>query len=289
MTDPTEDTLTEAPAVADTSPEESADVDAESPATAEGELDATDAQDADDTADELTPDEREKGYLRQADYTRKAQEVAEARRALEAQRAEFERVRDTRLQQADQAINLAARTLQADFAKVDWNTLAQTDPAGYVQKQHEFAVRQAELGQAWQTLQAQQAEKDRETQTTKAYRLAEQESALLDAIPEWRDPAKRAAEVTEIRKFANSVGIDDDTLAWVSENGTAGMVQALRDAMLYRRVKQQLPKAKPVPAAPPPPPKVSSKSAARFDPEKGSMDDFVRWREKQLKERYGRR
>lgn len=283
MTEPAEDTLTAGPAAADTSPEES-----EQPsATPEADADPTQTTDeADSTAEGdtetgPTEDEKQKGYLRHEDYTRKTQELAEVRKAVEAERAAFEKARDARLKQADTAIQLAAKTLQADFAKVDWNTLAQTDPAGYVQKQHEFAVRQAELNQAWQALQGEQAEKERETQAQKARRLTEQESALLDAIPEWRDAGKRAAETQEFVTLARKTGISDGELEWISENGSAGLVSLLRDAMRYRKVQQQLPKAKPAPQAPPPPPAIKTKAPAARNLETVSMNEFMRMRTEQ--------
>ncbi len=284
----TEDTLPNAPADADTPQAEPEDTLDSVPESSDDPTEDTDSE-AETTADGDTEEgppleELKKGYLRQQDYTRKAQELAEQRRQAEAERAEFAKLRDTRLQQADAAINLAAATLQADFQKVDWNTLAQTDPAEYVRKQHEFSTRQQQLSQAYQTLQQQKAEKDREEAQSRQQRLASQERALLTAIPEWNDPAKRAAEVQQIRTFANTeLGIDDQTLEWISENGTAGMVQALRDAMLYRRVQKQLPKPKPQTAAPPPPAPVKSKAPAAKDPEKMDPDEWLKWRNAQLR------
>lgn len=291
MTEPTEDTLPEEPAAADTSPEESEaspDTQESDASPDESSTDDSESTGTADTEEEIPLEELKKGYLRQSDYTRKAQEIAEQRKAFEAARAEFEKVRDTRLSQADNAIQLAAKTLQADFAKVDWNTLAQTDPAGYVQRQHEFAVRQAELNQAWQALEAQKVEKERESQANRQKRLSEQEAALLDAIPEWRDPAKRAAETTEFVTLARKSGISDAELEWISENGSAGMVALLRDAMRFRKVEKQLPKAKPVTQAPPPPPKVTTKAPVRKDLESVSMEEFVRMREEHLRRKAGR-
>ena len=160
--EPTEDTLPAGPAIADTSPGEpdaapstAPEVEATESATEADEAPETTAEG--DTESDTPPEDPNKRNW-QRKLTRESQELAEQRKALETAREEFNKLRDARLKNADNAIQLAARTLQADFARVDWNTLAQTDPAGYVQKQHEFAVRQAELNQAWQALQGEQAD-----------------------------------------------------------------------------------------------------------------------------------
>lgn len=287
MTDETPDTQDVAPADADTQQTEPESVDTEAQASDEGSTDTSDSDiestgDA-DTEPDTTPDEAEKSKWRQADYTRKAQELAEQRKAYEAERAEFAKVRDTRLQQADQAIKLAAATLQHDIAQIDWTALARENPAEYVAKQHEVSQRQAQLNAAWQAVQSETAEKDRETTQAKAKRLSEQQAKLIEAIPEWKDEARRAAESTKIANFAKSLGASDDALNYISNEGEAWMVQVLRDASRYREMQSKLPKAKPITAAPPPPPKITAKAPATKDPDKMPIAEWVKWRESQLK------
>ena len=288
--EPTEDTLPAGPAVADTSPGEpdaapstAPEVEATESATEADEAPETTAEG--DTESDTPPDELKKRDWRQQDYTRKTQELAEQRKALETAREEFNKLRDARLKNADNAIQLAARTLQADFARVDWNTLAQTDPAGYVQKQHEFAVRHAELNQAWQALQGEQAEKERESTQARQKRMAEQESALLDTIPDWRDPVKRAAETSEFVALARKSSVSDAELEWISENGSAGLVAILRDGMRFRKNQQQIPKAKPVPQAPPPPPKLASKATGTKSIAEMTDAEFAAYRKRQIAQR----
>lgn len=287
--EPTEDTQPTAsledtpPAESDASPSDARTSDETSPNEIDGEPETI----ADgDTEEEPTPEEREKGYLRDKDYREKTTALANERKQLEAERArlaDLARTRDTRLSQADQAIKLAASALRYDFQQVDWNALAQSDPAEYVRKQHEFSQRNAQINEAYQRLQTEQQEKDREEQASRVRRLGEQERALIDAIPEWKDATKRAAETAEIRAFAHKLGATDEALEQISTEGEAWMVQVLRDAMLFRRVKAQLPKPKPTPLAPPPPPVVKTKAPAAKDPERMSTDEWLKWRNADLK------
>ena len=69
-------------------------------------------------------------FLRQADYTRKTQELAEHRRALEAERRAMAEHRDAMQGElGDRAVLAALDRSLDEYEGVDWDALAQTEPA----------------------------------------------------------------------------------------------------------------------------------------------------------------
>lgn len=128
-----------------------------------------------------------RGYSREADYTRKTQALAEFRRAEEARLdAEAQRVATVYGRKLE-ALELALREMEPQ--EPDWDTLRREDPA-------EFAAQFAEHQRHRERKAAVQAERARvqqelaEAQERRLAAVLETERAkLIEAIPEWQDPA----------------------------------------------------------------------------------------------------
>lgn len=288
--DPTEDTQpvgtdeVNPPDESDASPSETPVSDETSPDEIDGEPETI----ADgDTEEEPTPEEREKGYLRDKDYREKTTALANDRKHVEAERsrlAELSKAHEAKISEAENVVKLAAAVLQADVQSIDWRTLAATDPGTFQLKQLDVAERQRQINAAWQSLQGQRTAQTQEADAARQRTMAEQEEKLLESIPEWRDPVKGAAGLAEVRKFANSAGIDDAAFGEIARSPiAAAAITFIRDAMRYRAVQRQLPKPKPVPGAPAPPPKVQGKAPVAKTLENASMDEFMRMRNAQEK------
>ena len=176
---------------------------------------------------EVTLEELQKGYSREADYTRKTQQVSEERRAFQA---EADLVRTERQQYSQLLGSLKAQLQQNAAPQHDMDRLYHEDPIEWV-KQREL-VRDAEKvhaainseQQRLSTIQAQE-----QYQSMQAH-LAQQQDALLKAIPEWGNPDKAKAEKTLLIEWGQKLGFSSDELKNIFDHRA---VVALRKAALY--------------------------------------------------------
>ena len=176
---------------------------------------------------EVTLEELQKGYSREADYTRKTQQVSEERRAFQA---EADLVRTERQQYSQLLGSLQAQLQQNAAPQLDMDRLYHEDPIEWV-KQREL-VRDAEKvhaainseQQRLSTIQAQE-----QYQSMQAH-LAQQQDALLKALPEWGNPDKAKAEKTLLIEWGQKLGFSSDELKNIFDHRA---VVALRKAALY--------------------------------------------------------
>ena len=168
-----------------------------------------------------------------ADYTRKTQEVAAIRQATDA--------RSNAIQQQEEMLsanvqNVAALTaLQqqlAQFEQLDWQSLAESDPAQatklnlrYQQLQREAGTKYRELQQADQKRQQLQA-----TANAEAMKVARIE--LAKRLPKIDEPTRQ-----KMLKAATDDGWTESHL----EN--PALVHALHDAIKWRQLQADKPKA----------------------------------------------
>ena len=176
---------------------------------------------------EVTLEELQKGYSREADYTRKTQQVSEERRAFQA---EAELVRTERQQYAQLLGSLKAQLQQNAAPQQDMDRLYHEDPIEWV-KQREL-VRDAEkvhaaINSEQQRLSHIQAQE--QYQSMQAH-LAQQQDAMLKAIPEWSNPDKAKAEKTLLIEWGQKLGFSSDELKNIFDHRA---VVALRKAALY--------------------------------------------------------
>ena len=176
---------------------------------------------------EVTLEELQKGYSREADYTRKTQQVSEERRAFQA---EAELVRTERQQYSQLLGSLQAQLQQNAAPQLDMDRLYHEDPIEWV-KQKELA-RDAEkvhaaINSEQQRLSHIQAQE--QYQSMQAH-LAQQQDAMLKAIPEWANPDKAKAEKTLLIEWGQKLGFSSDELKNIFDHRA---VVALRKAALY--------------------------------------------------------
>ena len=176
---------------------------------------------------EVTLEELQKGYSREADYTRKTQQVSEERRAFAA---EADLVRTVRQQYSQLLGSLKAQLQQNAAPQQDMDRLYHEDPIEWV-KQREL-VRDAEkvhaaINSEQQRLSHIQAQE--QYQSMQAH-LAQQQDAMLKAIPEWVNPDKAKAEKTLLIEWGQKLGFSSDELKNIFDHRA---VVALRKAALY--------------------------------------------------------
>jgi len=202
---------------------------------------------------QVTLDELMSGYSRQSDYTRKTQDVAKERKQmgeLQAQYAsEIHQARAERqqyLESLNQIIGNTASNLDK-FANVDWESLKDSDPIGYVTRREEFREAQEKV-QSMQREQyiAQQKNIEDERQV-RSRALQEENGKLVEALPEWGEPEKQKKLVSDIRGYASSQGFTDEELnSLVDHRSLLVLMKAQKyDAMQNSDVKSKKLKNKP--------------------------------------------
>jgi hypothetical protein len=266
----------------DQGPDDQQDPDATSLAPAEPELYEVVLPGGE--VERLPLDELKRGYSRTRDYTQKTQAAAELKRQLEAEAGQ---TREQRAKYAELIDKVGQALERMNGPEPDWNKVRAEQPDEYPALWTDWQRRQKASADV-------QAEKDRlaaEERADLARRhqefVAAEAQRLEAAIPEFRDPEKRRAGMTELATYARGMGFADQDIAAIADHR---VVLLLRKAQAYDRLQQKRPdvtgKATPVkagtvkPAAPGTPksqPSVSPerKRAAERFAKSGSVDDMA--------------
>lgn len=188
---------------------------------------------------EVTLEELQKGYSREADYTRKTQQVSEERRAFQA---EAELVRTERQQYSQLLGSLQAQLQQNAAPQIDLDRLYNEDPIEWV-RQKELARDAEKVHAAIQSEQQRLShiQAQEQYQSMQAH-LAQQQDAMLKAIPEWANPDKAKAEKTLLIEWGQKLGFSSDELKNIFDHRA---VVALRKAALYDQMMTKRSNIKP--------------------------------------------
>ena len=167
---------------------------------------------------EVTLDELVKGYSRQSDYTRKTQELAEQRKSFEQNQErvnqEFGNIQAERQQYVEALQNVIQNSSEVfeKFSNVNWENLKETDPIEYVTKREEFREAQEKV-QKIQNEQHQAHQKFLEESNKQRHLFLQKEnSALIEALPDWGDSGKQKTIAKELRSYASSQGFSNEEL-----------------------------------------------------------------------------
>lgn len=153
----------------------------------------------------VTLDEALRGYQREADYSRKTSKVAERERNLDAAEVRAMEQWEARLAEA----NRLASTLEQDLigaSEEELNKLLDDDPYEYTRRKAQFDQKRAGIEEARRKIGEAQEQLQREkAQKTAQYRQSQQ-AELLNALPDLKDPAKRAAFEGEMTDYLTGHG-----------------------------------------------------------------------------------
>lgn len=182
------------------------------------------------------------------DYTQKTQQLAEQRRFLESQEAAINYRAKFQEQFTEQLGQVKAVESQlAEWKKVDWQALANSDPMQYLTAHQQYQ----EVKETYQAhidhLNQMQSQAQHVEQQQTAQRLAQEAQAMKQAIPEWRDATKATAEMNDVKQFLSKNGFNDAEIKSVMDHRH---VVVARKAMLYDKLMAA--GQKKVQAAPPP-------------------------------------
>jgi hypothetical protein len=207
------------------SQEDNSEVETEEVAEVEAEAVDDDPEveiETDEGAVRLKLSELKNGYLRQSDYTRKTQAAAEARKQAETLKAEADRAR----QQLSERLQALAAPVEQE---PNWDEMLRTQPVQQVMAaQLAWQKRQKmkqQAAQEWRQMAEQQH----------AEAVAREREALLNAVPEWRDPTKLEAAAKDLATGAPEYGFTPDEIGGLVDHR---MIRVLHDALQYRRLQK---------------------------------------------------
>lgn len=187
--------------------------------------------------DEISLDQLREERMLKADYTRKQQELAEHRKQVETMtQTAVEKERTAYLASLEALQKSIHQAAAPELANVDWNKLAAENPAEYVRlmnraREVNTALERVRFEQ--DKVQHQQA-KERDERLAKA--VAESQTKLREAIPNWSDDLYTAL----LKRGTDTYGFKPDEVGQVWDHR---VMQVLHDAHQYRMLKEQKPKS----------------------------------------------
>ena len=174
---------------------------------------------------EITLDEALQGYQRQSDYTKKTQALANERKQVEAEKEALSRQREQYKQNVDRLVQ-EQQSQQPD--ETDWDKLYEEDPLQWMKQKEDVRSKKEKMFELQQEQFRLQQQQSQEQQAQMQEYLTQQQKALVDTIPEWKDPEVMAKEKSEIRNYAKSIGYSDQELSQIYDSRA---VFALRAGM----------------------------------------------------------
>lgn len=209
----------------------------------EGEAETEEGDDAEEWADlEIDgknykiPAELKEGFMKSADYTRKTQEVAEGRKFVQARVESIQQQEQMLSANFQKAVELKAVTDRiAQFEQIDWDSLATEDPAQATRLNVAYQKLQREAQTLRGQLQSQEAQRQQAIAQAKQQSLQEAFKDLQRRIPKWT-----AETGKQISEHAQKYGFTAEELSALDD---PRMVEALHDAMQWRRLQAQKPTA----------------------------------------------
>ena len=185
---------------------------------------------------EATLAELVKGYQLEGHVTRKSMELADQRKALEAQAIQQQTALAQQAQQAAFLLQTAEQQLIGEYQSIDWQRLRRENPAEYSAAQLDYSQRARQIeGLKEQALSITwQYDAEAQVKQAQAYEahLEAEKTALLEAVPEWKDEAKAEAGKAEIVTFLRESGFTPEEIGSI---GNHKALLLIRDAMAYRK------------------------------------------------------
>lgn len=181
---------------------------------------------------EVTLDELQAGYSRQADYTRKSQVLAEQRKKADDELAATQQERQRYLSQLEQ-FNTQADSKINELAKTDWTKLKEEDPTEYMLKRDQYRELQDNKRIVEEEQKNLQYKQQQEHEVKWQEELGRQQQLMAEKLPEWVDPDKGPKLKQSIKTFAVKKGFTEQEVNSLID---ARSVDVLHKAMLYENL-----------------------------------------------------
>ena len=192
------------------------------------------AEDGSDQEVEVDDEELKKGFMLEKDYRRKTAQIAREREKVQSEAGE---ALGKKLKEYDDKLALAEQaiwhTLAPEIQQVDWNKLAQENPAEWAQRYQHVQTVNARLAAV--QAERQKIAKAHAEEAQKAYRRNAEESleALKTEVPGWGDEL-----YGKILKTGMEYGFRAEEVNAIVDHRA---LKVLHDAMQYRALKRANP------------------------------------------------
>jgi hypothetical protein len=217
--------------------------------------------------------------LMQADYTRKTQEVAELRKAAETERQSVELEKQVHFQNMNEVAQIKAIEMRlSQFAQLNWDQLTDSDPVQAMRLDREARQLQAAKAQLEGSVSQRHAQFVQLQQQEAARHLEEARRVLQRDIPGWGEELR-----TELVKYALANGYTQRELDAMK---SPAMVRSLfREYQTDKAKKQATTRPKVTQEKPVTRVQSANKTKAVTDPDKLSPEQWLKWRNSQVKKR----
>lgn len=217
--------------------------------------------------------------LMQADYTRKTQETAELRKQAEAERQAVEIEKQVHFQNMNEVATMKAIEMRyQQLAAIDLSQLTDSDPVQAMKLDQELRKLQAQHAQLQNSVTQRHAQFTQMQQQEAARQLEEGRRVLEREIPGWGEQLR-----SDLVKYALSNGYTQRELDAMK---SPAMVRSLfREYQVAQAKKQATTRPKVTQEAPVTRVQTANKSKAVTDPDKLSPDQWLKWRQSQIKSR----
>jgi len=183
-------------------------------------------------------EELKSGYQKGADYTRKTQALSEDRKSFDAERNAIGQER-VKYQQALTQFQTMMSEQYDQYRDIDWNTLKEEDPIGYMTRKEEMRDIESRGQRALQEQQAIQQQQNAEYQRSHQELVQREMDLLGDKMPEWKTPEKRAKINEALKLYAGNIGYTPEELDAVTDHRA---LIVLDKARKYDRIQASNPK-----------------------------------------------
>lgn len=237
---------------------------------------------------EVDEDEAVKGYQRQQDYSRHMQ-------ALQAERQQAAQMQARYSQQLEQFIPESVSRINALQAAAE-QYRNEGNVEGLAMVQYDLNAEVLRYQQATAERNRIQEESQAQDQQYRQQSLQRAEQAVLSAIPEWKNPETRKAEISEVAQIIQSevTNYFGDNAPQIMKNINDGLYGPL--PLVWARKAMQLDKLMAKVAArkagkseetsaPAPVTQIRSSGGASKDPTNMNAKEFAAWRKKQIANR----
>jgi len=181
---------------------------------------------------EVTLEELQAGYSRQADYTRKSQVLAEQRKQMDDELSATQQERQ-RYSHALEQLGDSTDFEINQFKDVDWNKLKADDPMAYIQQKDALRDLQDSKNKINAEKQKIQEQQENEYKTNMLKHRDEQIKLLSERLPDWTDPTKGPKLKQDIKSFALAKGFTEQEINMLID---ARSIEVLNNAMKYENL-----------------------------------------------------
>jgi len=180
-----------------------------------------------------------KGYSREQDYTKKTMAVAEKEKALQSHFAN----------ELKQQVELfeSLDPILSEAKNIDWQALAASDPATYVQLKEAVDQRRAVVEAARAKIVEASKGNPQAEAVAKAEEAQRETEALVKAVPELADPEKLKGFATEVVNHLRERGFEDSEIMDLTDHRALQIIDDARKYRALQKSKSELPAKKVVP------------------------------------------